>query len=387
MTYLPELVDGFLGTLRSYEGSWLVVRNSPSREMTLDAGRGTFWEQADVSLTPGPKFSQRDSADFLLTTMVEGRTTMFVGKTVKYLSPGYVPELAERLRQLAAAAHASGKSLELPHLLVLVGYMSQRTREELHNRNLSFYDSSRSMYLRGENFLVAATGRDFPAQFQRAGGGTLRLDSPKVSRVVRACLAGHSGGVREMAAEIGVDPGYVSKLLQSLASTGFLRRKHEGSILNVKYSLEAEMRGELLNAWASSPRVLWRKRELYQVPFPEPSELEERLTEVCRSGGRRHAFTLWGAANKFKELTTNPMVALYCDDAWNLKLDELKAQPADRFANLWLLTPRDEGVFQFTQEVSGLEVVHPVQLYYDLVHAPHRGKAVAEMFREKFLGY
>ncbi len=355
--------------------------------MTLDAGKGKFWDQAEVDTKLDVDLAERVHADIVVSIRVDGRRTEFVGEVLPYLSPGYVPQVKERVRRLAATAHATGAVLEPPQLLVIVGYTSQATREELRNHDISYFDSAGSLYLRGDNFVVESLGKDFPPRFRRQDGGSLRLDSPKVSRIVRAVLAGFSGGVRNMASAIGVDPSYVSRILRSLTTAGFVKRKYGGSIMDVTYTLDGETRGELLDVWTSSPRPFWRKRELYRLPEPEPDTLERKLEALCRETGLRYALSLWGAANRYAEVTTVPAVAMYCDEPWRLPLNTLGAKSVGEKENFWLLTPRDVGVFQFAQERNGMATVHPVQLYYDLMHAPHRGKATAEMFREIVLGY
>ena len=50
--------------------------------------------------------------------------------------------------------------------------------------------------------------------------------------------------------------------------------------------------------------------------------------------------------------------------------DEVGLRPVEDGENVWLVLPRDEGVFYATREVSGLRCVHPVQVYLDLLGHP-----------------
>ncbi len=382
MTWERELVDMFVQTLRDFTGGWLTIRTARSRVPTLDAGRGRFSDSADLKLS----FDAPSHADVLVSVKLDGRQTVFVGEVYKYMSPGRVLEARRRLQESALEIHAPKDAYGLEPL-VIVGYMTQATREALRKNDVSYFDSSGSFYLRGSNFVVQALGRDFPSEFKRRGGGTMRMDSPKASRVVRAVLAGFQGGVRDLAATIAVDPGYVSRVLSSLTGVGYLRRHPGSSLLEVSYSLEDDARGELLEAWSSAPRPFWRKKTLFRVPQPDPDALERDAMSLCKAAGIRSALTLWCAANKYTEVTTIPTVAVYCESPSGLSLDALGAKAVSERENLWLLTPRDEGVFQFGQEHNGLTVVHPVQLYYDLMHAPYRGESAADMIRSQVLGY
>ncbi len=213
------------------------------------------------------------------------------------------------------------------------------------------------------------------------------MDSPKVSRVVRALLTGYSGGVRELAAGIKVDPSYVSRILSSLAEIGYVRKQRGKSLMDINFALDREARGELLDAWTSSPRPFWRKKELYRLPQPTPDDVERQIIQLCKEAGENHALTLWSAANKYSKTTTVAITALYCETPSSLQLDRLSARAVGESENLWLLTPRDEGVFQFKKEVAGFVTVHPSQIHYDLLHAPYRGESAAAMFRSEYLGY
>ena len=56
-----------------------------------------------------------------------------------------------------------------------------------------------------------------------------------------------------------------------------------------------------------------------------------------------------------------------------------------RGANLWLVAPNDNGVFQGSIEKDGIQCVHPVQVYLDLKGHPERSAEAAERLRNDFL--
>ncbi|MBI3870838.1 MAG: hypothetical protein HY299_20095 [Verrucomicrobia bacterium] len=106
------------------------------------------------------------------------------------------------------------------------------------------------------------------------------------------------------------------------------------------------------------------------------------LAETARNalGVENVFFTQWLAAHLRRPHTTPPLVSAY-----------LKRRPAaeitwarevDNGGNLWLIVPRDEGVFQETQTASGFNLVSDVQIYLDLLPVGQRGPEQARALRE-----
>ncbi|MCX7007797.1 MAG: hypothetical protein NTY53_11220, partial [Kiritimatiellaeota bacterium] len=64
--------------------------------------------------------------------------------------------------------------------------------------------------------------------------------------------------------------------------------------------------------------------------------------------------------------------------------EDLKRLDLREVANggkLWILAPRDEGVFQAVHEVNGFPLVCDAQIYLDLIHAGLRGDDQAKALR------
>ena len=66
-------------------------------------------------------------------------------------------------------------------------------------------------------------------------------------------------------------------------------------------------------------------------------------------------------------------------------LDSLGFKEDPRGANLWLVFPNDEGVFQGAKETDGIRAAHPVQVYLDLTAHPERAKEAAGQLRKEML--
>jgi hypothetical protein len=66
-------------------------------------------------------------------------------------------------------------------------------------------------------------------------------------------------------------------------------------------------------------------------------------------------------------------------------LNKLGFREEARGPNVWIVIPKDEGVFQGVKQVENISCVHPVQVYLDLFGHPERAKEAAENIRHELL--
>jgi len=368
-----QLSKELLRAVEEFEGEWLSLESTPNRTQMLVPRFGRFPGKTRLASQP----SHRKRVDFLFDVQLNGQVTTFVAEVKATVRPS-------DLRWLLNALNDTLKAVNAKHarFLVLTGRMTKRTSKKLREQGVSYFDAAGNLCLFGLNFHLQQTAPSAALQLETGVKAPFKLGSPKVGRVVRALLAenpekGHR--VRRLAKEVGIGAGYASTVLRSLSHAGFLRREDNSFLL--------ESAADLLDEWASQPRRFALSVHKFSVPALGPEELEEQVRNVCERKGLRHAFTLWSAVNRMTPSVLNPLVAVYCSEPGELADGLRKAKPVARGENLWVMVPRDEGVYQFLQHVDGFTLVHPVQLYHDLMHAPHRGKGAAEMLREAVIGY
>jgi hypothetical protein len=112
------------------------------------------------------------------------------------------------------------------------------------------------------------------------------------------------------------------------------------------------------------------------------------VSNAAKESKCQYAMTLWSAANAYSWSTVTETAAFYAASPESLlEAADFEYEVAERGENLWLMQPRDEGVYYGSKEIAGVNCVNPVQLYHDLIFAPHRGKALAEKVREELLGF
>lgn len=270
------------------------------------------------------------------------------------------------------------------NVIVYADYLASDVGVDLKVEGVSFCDAAGNCYVKGANFLLDVSGK------QRSMIGVSRarrdftLSARKAGALVRHMLTGEQGqayGVRELAKATGTSPGYVSTALQALAAQGYFERSPSGT-----YVLADPSR--LLDNWVSASPPGWTKRLMLRVFSPSFEEVISALSSAAVKLQVRHAMTLWSAANAIKPFTTEERVAFYMNSPLDvLQASGFKYEVAESYDNLWLLYPRDEGVYEKSAPLKGAMCVHPVQLYHDLMHAPHRAKSVAEMLRSDILGF
>ena len=96
----------------------------------------------------------------------------------------------------------------------------------------------------------------------------------------------------------------------------------------------------------------------------------------------RVAFTQWFAANLRFPYTDAPVLSAYCSAfPTDEQLTSLGLNPVASGGTVWIIVPRDEGVFRCVQEVQGLPLVTDVQIYLDLLQVGLRGPEQAEALR------
>jgi hypothetical protein len=138
----------------------------------------------------------------------------------------------------------------------------------------------------------------------------------------------------------------------------------------------------LLNAWERNDH--WRKRttvQQFSVLENDPHTIARELQNL--SGDLNVVFTQWFAAWLRQPYTTVPIVSAYVRQIpTEYVFRGLIARPVANGGQLWLVVPKDEGVFLETQEQEGFKLACDIQIYLDLLEAGLRGEEAAEELRK-----
>src|SRR5215218_3354229 len=204
--------------------------------------------------------------------------------------------------------------------------------------------------------------------------------APSASRVVRALLVEPARRWRlsDVAALCELNPGNVHRTLAALQESGFVER-------NIESYLVVDP-GSLLEAWADNA-VAAKERRTIHVGEDLRGAVEELLD---RLSGRAVVSGELAAELLAPHLPARSAI-VHCLDVrdWSrLPIGEWAEPSAGESGQLRVvLDLPDPGVAQFGAPIEGLDAVHPVQVYVDLVRAAGRGRQAADELRRQRLRF
>lgn len=300
-------------------------------------------------------------ADALLELNVDGRRLVF---EVEF-------KLTPSAREVERLAERGGTR---PGLLIAPS-LSEVLVEHCRERGLSCVDLNGRQWIRVEGVLVDRK----PSVDRRYRPALLPPDvfQPKSSRLVRALLSqpDRTWSQGELGERTGLSPGLVSRLVRHLVNEGFVTQDNR--------VLRLSRTAALLDAWAA--RDDWAKRTTVRQYSLLESELEAVARKLVRSfpAGETLVFTQWFAANLRHPYTIPPVVSAYVARFPNEQAErELRARQVADGGTLWLVAPKDDGVFRETQRVGEFTLACDAQIYLDLLRAGWRGPEQAKALRE-----
>jgi len=265
--------------------------------------------------------------------------------------------------------------------LVAAPFLGTVGRQKCDEAGVGWFDLSGNAAIRAPGLKILVAGA--PNRFKRPGRPSTPF-APKGSRLARMLLARHPAPQRQvdLARATRLSEGYASKLIARLAADRLVERRADGLVACTDPA-------RMLDAWAEADRFDRHDLRRGTVAARSGTALLERvanyLADLAGPSARQPGYALTGlaAAWLFEPFASFRTVTVYlkkpplADD-----LDALGFVDDPRGANLWLVVPRDDGVFDITTERRGLSVVHPVQAYVDLTAQPERAREAAEQLRK-----
>ena len=261
--------------------------------------------------------------------------------------------------------------------VIIAPYISELGKEICKKIGVGFLDLSGNAYLDFNSFYLEVEGK--PNKFKslaRLPG----LFNPKGERVLRFYLFQEKGestrSYRQIAGEVSVSLGQVSKVNQKLDESGLWTEELEGARVLDKT--------KLLDLWRDNYRFE-RNRVLSFYSMKQTLQIEKQIAEFCKTNGVQHALTLFSGANRIAPFTRyNVATSYFSGDIERIRKElELKEVPSG--ANLQIIIPYDEGVYYKAQEVNSATVANPIQIYLDLYNNKGRGREQADFLRERII--
>jgi hypothetical protein len=308
-------------------------------------------------LAPEAERGSRRADALLEIRAPDGTRRVIAVEAKRLLEPKDVPAVIAQLRELSGNARP----------IVAAPFLGSRTRERLRQEDVGYVDLAGNVWItldRPGLWIETAGAEKNPWREKRPARS---LKGPKAGRIVRALCDFHVPlGVRDLAAKVGTDPGYVSRVLDLLEREDFVKKEARGPVV------EVDWRG-LIGRWAQDYSLLGSNQTF---SYLDPRGLES-LRANLRETRERYAVTGSFGASALAPIAPTRLGVCYVDSAQAFA-KEVGLRPAESGANVILAEPFDPVVYERTWTRGRITFAAPTQIAADLLTSPGRGPAEAE---------
>lgn len=282
------------------------------------------------------------------------------------VSSNSLPLFQNKIARLKAAAIEGGV---VPAIAAL--YLSPRRQSMCRERGIYFVDLSGNVYLAYESFYIEKIG--FPNKYPEKRKGRDPF-SDKASIILRVLLnsGGYRWGIRELAKQTGLNPGYVSRMAKALEALNYVARD--------KNKLLVRSPESILDDWARAYNLKKNESHSYFCTAAHPEEILQKLRELKILKNMQYALSVQAGASLIAPYSVYKEVHVYVGNENDIEFfrKKLDLKDAGRGANVVFMIPHyRHSAFYDSRIVQGLPVVSDIQLYIDLYGYPHRGREQA----------
>lgn len=269
--------------------------------------------------------------------------------------------------------------------LLVAESISPGAKELLRDERVGYYDSGGSLFL-------------------PAFGAYLYIDKPPpktLSKSVRSLFSGRRAqvlhtllmhpqdwfGGKELAEQAGVSPATASQVLTELERFDWLVSRGQGP------SKERYLRdpAALLDAWVKQlASICTPPLRRYYVPSMKTDTLLEHIGQIFATYEVGYAISYEAAAQRyapFLSSVSQVRCRVLAGTAADAATGELGARVVNEGANLAIIEAKSHGELLFREQVGGIWLASPVQVYLDLLRGEGRAKAMAEHLRKEKIGF
>ena len=295
---------------------------------------------------------------------------------IEWKGAGTLPLVRDAVKRLQEhAARESGCIL-----VVAVPFMGEGGKEFCLAENISWLDLSGNVHILAPNVVIHIEGKT--NKFKNAGRPK-NLFAPKSSRISRLLLLDPEVALtqRAITRKTGLNETLVGRVVRELEKNSLLIRNEAGAVKTSDPNL-------LLDAWHEAYRfdkhLILPKFAAYRTG----DAALMNLAEILERNKIDYAATGLAGSWLASQFASFHLTTFYMSEMPSEKLlDDLQLVDQPTGANVWLVVPDDEGVFQGASIRNGVRCVHPVQLYLDLKGHPERGKEAARAIRDEYLNW
>jgi hypothetical protein len=322
--------------------------------------------------------------DAQIDVRVAGKSVTVLVEAKKTLYPRDVRQALWQLREYSRRWPRGAKSRQSVPLLVAEA-ISPGAKQLLREERVGYYDSGGSLYLPADGIYLYI---DKPpakslSKFMRS------LFSGRRAQAVHGLLLGHEEWfkVGALAERAQVSPATASQVLTELEQLDWVMARGQGP------AKERQLRepAALLDAWVKELSVARPSpMRRFFVPSVRSEELVERLGQVFAKHGIEYAMTHEAAGQRYAPFLSSVAQArcrVLNSPAVERALGDLGARTASEGTNLALIEAKSSGELLFREEVDGVWLASPIQVYLDLMRGEGRGKDMAEHLRRERIGF
>jgi len=203
----------------------------------------------------------------------------------------------------------------------------------------------------------------------------LSLYSTKAERILRVLLADPKKNwkTEALAKAANVSYGQISNVKKLLSDQEWLETGENG--------VRLKNPGIVLDGWAAQYRSQ-RNQTVDYYAMTDIAECEYQFAEICSQRNMRYALTAFSGAARLAPSVRYQRMYAYVEGNPDSLADALGWKRVTSGANVGLLLPYDEGVFIGSQEIDGIQIAAPVQIYLDLQSQHGRGQEAAQNIRK-----
>jgi hypothetical protein len=293
-------------------------------------------------------------------SMIEIQSPTGTAAFVVEAKESFSPRDAERLLPGVAKDF---RRMSGTQLLVVSNWLSARTQELLREEDINYLDLTGNAYVQANQpaIFIRNTGANrnpAPVERERAG-----FRGPKAGRLIRTLLdVPPPYSVGELARSTVLTPGYVSRLLSALEYDALVDRSRTGAVTSVA-------RAPLLRRWVETYDVL-RSNEPTRLLAPQ-GPLEAFKGVAVLANDSEIVVTGSFAAVRSAPVAAPALLMAYVRDPVSVST-ALNLLPTREGANVVLLQPYDEVVWERTNYSDGVEFAAYSQVAADLLTGPGR---------------
>ena len=252
--------------------------------------------------------------------------------------------------------------------IVSAKWLSPRSRELLRDAQIGFLDHTGNVEvrLRRPALYVRTVGSSSDPNPKPVNGPTLR--GPRVWALMRTLIEvapPYTAG--DLASALGVDDGYVSRVLHALTNERLISRRQRGPVTEVHWE-------PLLRRLATTYSLLGSTQTANWVA---PGGAEQFLRDLSSSKLKGWAVTGSFAASRMVSVTAPEIAVVFAQDPERIA-DTMRLRPVRNGGNVVTARPYDRIVFERTWKEENIVYASPAQISMDCMTGFGRMPAEAD---------